>query len=433
MTSEKHYQSTILKARRAAISVNSNWKKSKAIDNDSCPIEVIDFFCGCGGVSAGFRSINGVNKTYRLLGGVDIDLDSRKTYEANINVPAFNADVSSLAKSKTALQNLMKCTGRRKSKPLVVIGCSPCQGFSSHRNASGQTDLRNSLFLDFVKIAVELRPDAIVIENVPELLTDNYWHLIQNARIQLEKKGFFVYVGFHNLASFGVPQQRFRALLLAMRKPFVSPEGFLRPNKFKTVRNAIGDLPILESGDHCNVDSMHRGVKHKPSTIETISFVPRDGGNLPLGKGPPCLMRAFEKLGKRVYEDVYGRLPWDKPSITITSHARNPASGRFVHPEQNRGLSVREAALLQGFPKNFIFEGTVDSKFRQVGNAVPPPFSAYVASLIADSLNSEPSISPEEFDSGAREPVGSSFTRLIPSIKSRGGILLKTGTSNPLK
>ena len=112
------------------------------------------------------------------------------------------------------------------------------------------------------------------------------------------------------------------------------------------------------------------------------------------------------------------RLPWDKPSITITAFARNPASGRFTHPEQDRALTIREASLLQGFPKQYQFSGSLDSSFRQIGNAVPPIFSAAIASHIVSELLSPP-IAEENFDRGILGAVGASFSRAIPSIKAR--------------
>jgi DNA (cytosine-5)-methyltransferase 1 len=113
---------------------------------------------------------------------------------------------------------------------------------------------------------------------------------------------------------------------------------------------------------------------------------------------------------------VYGRLWWDRPAITITAYARNPASGRYVHPEQHRGLSVREAALLQGFPKKYLFTGSFDSRFRQIGNAVPPTFSAYLAAHVLGELLREKTLVAEEHDIVA--PIGPSFSRLIPALKA---------------
>jgi DNA (cytosine-5)-methyltransferase 1 len=299
-----------------------------------------------------------------------------------------------------------------------MIGCSPCQGFSSHRNASGHGDLRNSLFVNFARIAAAVGPDVVVMENVPELLTDRYWPLVEEARRVLTEAGYTLRLTIHALAGFGVPQHRFRALLVAMRKTFELPSGFLAREELRTVRNAIAHLSPVEPGHAHPRDPMHVSAGHRRSTIETIQCVPLDGGSRPPEAGPECLRRAAAKQGRAAYEDVYGRLWWDRPAITITAYSRNPASGRYVHPEQHRGLTVREAALLQGFPSDYRFEGSFDSRFRQIGNAVPPVFSAALAAHIANVLNAKADATCAESATDIRRPVGPSFSRLIPAIKA---------------
>src|SRR5205823_10383420 len=136
-------------------------------------------------------------------------------------------------------------------------------------------------------------------------------------------------------------------------------------------------------------DRMHRSAGHRKTTIKTIRAVPKNGGSRPPGVGPKCLDRI------KGFSDVYGRLYWDKPSVTITHYARNPASGRFVHPQQDRGLTMREAALLQSFPMDFKFVGAFDSIFKQIGEAVPPKFSSAIAVNVLIELLSPP---PQELE-----------------------------------
>ena len=383
-------------------------------------VDVIDLFCGCGGMSAGFEAFNALIPTYRILSAVDIDSDARETYTQNFGLTPEAIDISSLARSKNQLPAFLTAIGRTKSRPLVLIGCSPCQGFSSHRNERAPKDLRNSLFLDFIRVVERSSPDVVVMENVPELLTGPYWDYVQQARERLEACGYYVHISYHNLAGYGLPQERFRALLLAMKIPFAPINPFLARDEYRTVRQAIGGMRPLVSGERDPDDDLHYGVHHKVTTIETIMRVPANGGNLPPGVGPACLQRAHARNGKRAYEDVYGRLHWDKPAITITAHARNPASGRFVHPEQHRGLSVREAALLQGFPKTYWVCGSLDSRVRQIGNAVPPIFAAFLAAHIAGELASG-ALSSSAFEGGVNSSLGESFSRLIPSLKAGTG------------
>lgn len=380
----------------------------------SGPIQVVDIFSGCGGMSAGFLSTNGLLPAYRLLAAADIDATANATYRANLGLEPALVDVHEMARRPSQSRFIKHIEKTRDGSPLVLIGCAPCQGFSSHRNSAGRTDPRNGLFADFVTLAIRLQPDVIVGENVPELLTDAYWPHVKSARDRLERAGYFVHLSVHNMAEFGVPQQRFRVLLLAARQPIQPPVGFLDNRAFRTVREAIGHLPPIEPGTPADDDPLHVTAGHRQSTIDTIRVIPHDGGSRPPWEGPASLQRIASRQGKPAYEDVYGRLWWDRPAITITAYARNPASGRFCHPDQDRGLSIREGSLLQGFPGAYHFEGTLDPCFRQIGNAVPPKFSAILGVHVLGALLGADYPKVPDLCS----PVGSSFSRLIPSLKA---------------
>jgi len=211
-----------------------------------------------------------------------------------------------------------------------------------------------------------------------------------------------------------VPQERFRTIIVGMKKEFLLPEGYFTPKEYKTVRDAIGKLRPLKAGGSDPTDALHKAVAHKHSTIEVIKKVPHDGGNLPEGEGPKCLAKV------NGFHDVYGRLSWDKPAITITHYARNPASGRYTHPVQNRGLTAREAARLQSFPDGFQFEGKSDDIYRQIGEAVPPLLSCGVA---VDVLIEYLSIEPKSIQLGKKNgiielPVSNSYSSVIAGIKN---------------
>jgi DNA (cytosine-5)-methyltransferase 1 len=382
------------------------------------PIDVVDVFSGCGGMSAGFRAVNGLLSLFNLVMAIDIDPVASATYRHNLGITPLEIDVSRLASSPQLLKRALQKSGRRNDHPLVLIGCAPCQGFSSHRNRLGYGDRRNSLFVDFARVAAILKPDAIVIENVPELLTTKYWSFVQECKAVLMRAGYSIYLGVHNMAEFGVPQERFRAVMLALPKPFDPPHGFLKRSEFRTVRDCVGRLPAVEAGQRDSKDPMHYSAGHKPSTLATIRAVPKDGGSRPPDVGPECLRRGKERQGKAMYEDVYGRLYWERPAITITASARNPASGRFIHPEQDRGLTVREAALLQGFPRDYWFSGSLDERFRQIGNAVPPAFASYLACHLVGQMVAPSGGKHAVVERGIIEPVGASFSRMIPGLKT---------------
>ncbi|MEV4722666.1 DNA cytosine methyltransferase [Micromonospora humida] len=394
------------------------------------PIDVIDMFSGCGGMSAGFRLVNAAIPAFRQIMAIDLDAAANRTFEANLGLTPANLDVHKLADEPELLDRLLTQCGRRQNAPLVLIGCSPCQGFSSHRNKAGEIDTRNQLFVDFARIAVHLQPDFVIMENVPELLTERYWPVVEAAKATLRAAGYHLHLSVHNMAEFGVPQERFRALVIASRRPFEPLDGLLTRERFRTVKQAIGDLRSISAGEVDPNDPMHLTATHRESTLATIRSVPRDGGSRSLSQGPESLRALHARQGKAAYEDVYGRLAWDRPSITITAYSRNPASGRFVHPEQDRGLSVREAALLQGFPRSYQFSGSFDERFRQIGNAVPPMFAAHLGLSLVAQFAEAPTTFPGE---GIREPVAKSFSRLIPSLKA-GSLRLANasqGTGSP--
>jgi DNA (cytosine-5)-methyltransferase 1 len=372
--------------------------------------EVIDFFCGCGGMSLGFACLF---PFFKVIGGCDIDGDAAATFRHNFNVPAIVTDVGRLTDQK-GLSAFVKKLGRRDEKPLILIGCAPCQGFSAHRKKNWhKTDSRNTLVEAFASIAVKLNPECIVMENVPEILARKYWNHFEEARSIFHDAGYIVKQSIYNAASFGVPQERFRAIIIAMKRDFLLPVPLLTdPREYVTVRQAIGNLPPVSPGQTLS-DPLHRSARHHSKTIDIIKAVPKNGGSRPHGVGPKCLDRVAG------FYDVYGRLYWDKPAITITHYARNPASGRFIHPEQDRGLTTREAALFQSFPYGFEFEGSFDSIFKQIGEAVPPRLACGIAASVLVELLSPPSSEKDNVDSVpcVVEPVSNSYSSVIAGLK----------------
>jgi len=260
----------------------------------------------------------------------------------------------------------------------------------------------------FADVAVSMQPDCVIMENVPELLSGRYWKHFEYLRDRLIGAGYTVKQAIHSAAEHGAPQDRFRALIIAMKVDFSMPEARLKPSEFRTVRNAISDLPPVRAGEQASSDPMQKSATHRQSTIDVIKAIPKNGGSRPNGVGPKCLQDF------KGFADVYGRLAWDRPAITITHYARNPASGRFVHPEQNRGLTMREAARLQSFPDGFEFTGGFDDVFRQIGEAVPPMLSLSVAASTLASLKGEMRSGVEEL---IVEPVNDSFAGVIAGIK----------------
>ncbi len=376
--------------------------------------DLVDLFCGCGGGSAGFVA----GRAFRPLYAADIDKWACATYERNLGHRADQVDLRSMAEEPDRWASKIQ---RGRQGPLVVLGGPPCQGFSSHVKMKGDRHDRNTLVGVFAKLAIALRPEVAVMENVPDLVSDRWWPVFCKIRDELSDAGYHVRARILNFAQLGVPQERFRLVLIARlagRPTFPCIER-QTPAEYSSVKEWIGHLPTIESGQVDHNDPMHAASRHRASTLEIIKQVPFDGGSRPANVGPACLQRAREAYGG--YTDVYGRMAWSQTASTITARCRTPSCGRFVHPDQHRGLTAREAALLQTFPENWIFEGPFDDRYKQIGNAVPPLGMRAFAEHIAAAFPSyEDEVGLFEV---ADTPVGSSFSVLIPGIRRRGGIL----------
>jgi len=379
-------------------------------------IGVVDFFCGAGGVSAGLKATES-SAEFEIILGIDNDPHCAETFKRMIGANCEQIDVLELANSNDTLEKTVESWNVKKFDKLLLVGCAPCQGFAAHRKSFRDEDPRRNLFEAFCRIAETIKPDAIFMENVPDLFSAGHWHHFAAGRDTLLKAGYHVEAGIYNFAGFGLPQERFRAVVIAQRNEFSLPKAPLPPGEYRTVRDAIGHLRELESGERDPNDPMHVASRHRESTLKTLRSVPKDGGNRPIGVGPACLDRTRAAHGG--YTDVYGRLAWDKASVTITARCRTPSCGRFTHPEQDRGLTTREAALLQGFPPHYVFSGPFDDGFKQVGNAVSPLVAKAFGEYLAESLSGA---SLERWEEGeppiaVKGTVGPGFAVTINGIK----------------
>lgn len=369
--------------------------------------DFVDFFCGAGGMSYGFHQMAKLTGRLRWAGAVDIDKHAIDTYEHNYGHRPANVNLG-----EAEIDEIRAALDLKVGNELILIGCAPCQGFSSHRKKDHRgPDSRNTLVGRFAEIAVELKPKLIIMENVPDLLAKKHWNHFQAFKDTVEAAGYHIAVKILGMADYGAPQARFRTVVIAARD-FVPtlPEAVFSADQYRTVRDAIGMLPPLQAGQKDPIDPMHLTSKHRKETVEILRQVPKDGGNRPKGVGPQCL----DKVAG--FSDVYGRLAWDKTAVTITARCRTPSCGRFAHPEQDRGLSVREAALLQGFPPDFYFEGPFDDKYKQVGNAVSPIFSTALAGHILSLLAGKNHAVEEET---INAPTFASYSGMIARSKQK--------------
>lgn len=358
---------------------------------------VVDLFSGAGGASHGFHRHA---ESFQIIGAVDIERGKpgrgrspgtstacNPTYARNIGVRPLNEDLALLP-----ADDYRRRLGVEPGDLDVLISCAPCTGFSQ-KNARNHTedDPRNWLVERTGDFVDELRPEFLIMENVKELLTGNQRHHFDNLRRRLERDlGYSVWAEVHDLADFGLPQRRKRALLLARRDgPLAGlPAPALAPT---TVRDAIGHLPAIKAGETHPDDPMHAAPGNTPALLDRLRAIPKDGGSWADIMNDPCrteqekrhlLIPAMFRARPGSFPDVYGRLWWDRPAITITRECAHVGNGRYVHPEQDRLLSVREMALLQGFPADYVFEGPLTARYNQIGDAVPPMFSAQIAKHI---------------------------------------------------
>jgi len=353
-------------------------------------VYVVDFFCGCGGMSYGFANTRQSHISFEVLGGIDIDATALETFRQNISAPGILADVVRLANTPSLVNELLQKQDLQSLRPLVFIGCAPCQGFSAMRKGDDRDDPRNNLMMSFAKIAGHFRPDVIVMENVPEILRGRFSRYYNAAARFLRAAGYTLEAEIIDSSLYGVPQRRRRAVVIGSLKGRITlPPPLFSTKHPLTVRHAIEHLRPIAAGETDNFDPLHCAPSHTERLIQMFKLIPPDGGDR-RALLPRFHLKAHKRLDSSEtpgFTDVYGRLRWDTPSVTITAKSRSPSSGRFLHPEQHRNISVREAAILQGFPQSFIFSGTPTRQYRNIGEAVPPTLARFIAWQVLDHFS----------------------------------------------
>lgn len=334
----------------------------KEIEMRSTRLNCIETFCGAGGMSLGL-SRAGID--VRLA--FDLNAKAVETYNRNI---AHHCQV--MDARKVTGNQLLQLAGL--SSVDVISGGPPCQGFSKQkRGAHLLTDKRNVLVLEYARIVEETRARAFIFENVEIFGQKRGGDLIEEIRQSLS--GYRIYTFFVSSSNFGLAQKRGRFLMLGFSRDEADITPVLRQTKkIATVRDAIGDLPSPPD-DYSEHPCFPNHIKCRITKLneERFSHVPQGGGwqDIPAHIRLRCHQNADIKSGG--WPDVYGRLAWDGQCPTITAGFDSFTRGRYGHPEQNRSLTLREGARLQGFPDSFRFYGTRHDVRLQIGNAVPPP------------------------------------------------------------
>ena len=335
----------------------------------------IDLFCGCGGLSLGLRRAG-----FKVVAAIDNDPLSTSTYSENHkNTRLINSDIRSIDPT-----DLMKTLGMAPGDLALMAGCPPCQGFSTLRTLNGGRDIdepMNDLVYEFVRFVEVFLPKTLMMENVPALLSDDRMRKVER---NLDALGYSYAADLFNAERYGVPQRRQRMILFGSRNdcpPFGRPVS-----RRRTVAMAIRKLePPVVSQDPLH-NYTERRTEHVMSLIRRI---PKNGGSrtdLPEDEQLDCHRRMDG------FKDVYGRMAWQEPAPTITGGCISPSKGRFIHPEDDRAITLREAALLQGFPSRYEFDMSNGRYLaaQMIGNAFPPKFAEHHARSIYNHLETLP-------------------------------------------
>lgn len=322
-----------------------------------------DLFSGAGGGSLGLERL-GINVVF----GADIDDKAVETYERNINSKAIKADLTD-----TSMDEILQEADEEDID--MLIGCPPCQNFSSLRDTTpwNEDEPKDLLLRKYLERIEEQKPKYVIFENVRGILnTDDGVHIDTFIEIMEEDLNYTIVHEIVNTKDFGVPQDRERVIAFGVH----NYEGELKfpestHEDVRDVEDAIGDLPSLKAGEKSLEYEWHEATNHHESTLERIRAIPENGGDRTDLK-PELELECHKNMESTGAENVYGRMSWGKPAPTITTRCTNPSSGRFIHPEDHRGITVREAARLQTFPDDFEFPDTKKDATRLIGNAVPP-------------------------------------------------------------
>jgi DNA (cytosine-5)-methyltransferase 1 len=332
---------------------------------------LIDLFAGAGGLTLGFKRAG-----FEPIFAVEIDGAAAATYEANFGNHVFAGPIEKV---------------RHLPEADVLIGGPPCQGFSPlgrDRDELSRAEL-NALWRHFVRAVRLVQPKVFVVENVPEFLrSSQFVSFLRTFRRHGDLLEYQIEAGVLNAVDYGVPQRRRRGIIIGSRvgSPKWPDETHgdesLGRSPYVTVRDAIGDLALEPNGRN-----LHVGRNPRPMSIERYKAVPEGGNRFDLARNrgdllPPCWQR--KESGTT---DVFGRLWWDRPALTIRTEFFKPEKGRYLHPSAHRPITHREAARLQSFPDGFMFHGSRIEIARQIGNAVPPKLAEAIARSVKELIS----------------------------------------------
>lgn len=359
---------------------------NKVIENigNHKALKAVDFFCSGGGMSYGIQEAG-----IEILAGIDFDESCRDTYEANIKGAKFiHADVFDLKEQELE----QKLSLKRSDDELILIGCSPCQFWSTIQTNKAKSAKSKNLLIEFSRFVKYFRPGYVVVENVPGVLRRKEESGLDEFIEWLKNNGYKnPHFKVHNINDYGVPQSRKRFTLIATR----TSENEIIPQELEGkklwVEDVLGEkngFPKIKAGHKDSTEFLHTVPNISDINKKRLKKVKKDGGDRSgFANDPKLQLDCF--VGKdNSFKDTFGRLWWKRPAPTITTKFFSISNGRFVHPEEDRALSIREGATLQSFPLTYKFKGTsIANIARMIGNAVPPKYATAIGKAIIQNHN----------------------------------------------
>lgn len=339
---------------------------------------VVDLFCGAGGLSHGFRL-----QGFDVVAGIDSDEACRYAFEHNNDALFIRRDV---AKLKAAEINALFTPGQHR----ILVGCAPCQPFSTYNQKN--SDPKWQLVTRFGELIDQVRPDILSMENVPRLMAFRKGRVFSKFVQNLAAAGYHVVWDVLYAPDYGLAQTRSRLVLLASRLGPIELPLPTHKRKHRTVRDEIGHLPKLSHGEVDARDPLHRASALSEINRRRISAA-KPGGSWQ-NWDRRLLADCHKVESGKGYSSVYGRMSWSQPAPTITTQFYGFGNGRFGHPKQNRALSLREGALLQGFPPEYEFVAPGERIYftrigQMIGNAVPVKLASAIASAVRVHIDSQ--------------------------------------------